>query len=608
MSYLIIKELDVAKCNELVMSADSGDDILFLPECVQVHDGFYDEMLSCLYAAEKHAIVCGQEVENRDSLVRTAKKYLPKYSITINANAHCVLIKRSVIDKLGLFNTSFNCLQAALTDYLLRINRFGYSMVTSHHALFSYNDKRNDETNEADKELLIKKHYYWEETKRQFDLYGANPALTFYKLLDEEYYPKKRILFDCSTMPPYHCGTSEYQLSVYEAFYKLYKEKYNIFLLANTEADEYHGLTRRFERILYPETVTGVFHLGFAPNQLMFYENQVLLNKHCLRIVQTMFDIIMTRRFDDAFKTDMKKIVDLGIKLSDGIVFISTFTQDDFMARYIGEQFIRDKKYKMIYPATEFGAPEKTDYDLPFDSYYLIVGNMFEHKVLKETIEAVANTKNNFIVLGYGESEFIYPNVFGYMNGLIDDDFLRFLYSRCNAVIFPSLYEGFGFPVVMSLNHNKRVILNNNALNNELYQHFSEFKAYFSFYDRFEQIPEIIGELDSGNDSLNAKYEDSWERAAVELEIFLGEVLNIPFDATALNERWNIFNIIEVEKMFKYDDLMRKANDFTDTASEELEILYKQFGNYKLLPMLKFAVKKHIKHRYSRLFKRLKGE
>jgi len=491
-------------------------------------------------------------------------------------------------------------------DYFCKINRYGYSMIVSHHALFSCKDIKPDDFNEKDDKLLNEKYYYWEETLKQFDLYSLHPGLKFFKLFDEEKYPKKRILFDCITMPPYHCGTSEYQKSMFEAFSRLYKDKYEIFLYTNFDADEYHGLSEKYNNVLYPDTISGVFHLGFSPNQLMYYSNQALLNKHCYKTVQTMFDIIMARRFDDAFKADMKKIVDLGVKLSDGIVFISKFTQDDFMTRYINEGFVKDKLYKVIYPSTEFGSPEKNDYDVPFEQYFLIVGNMFEHKVLKETIDAVTISGHNYIIIGYGESDYIFPNVFGYMNGLIDDDYLRYLYSKCKAVIFPSLYEGFGFPIVMALKHNKQIVLNNNALNNELCEQFNRFKDYFSFYDDFNQLNGIVDNLDYSVVSSDIKFDDTWERAATELESFFSEVLSIQYDAELLSERWNMYNIIEVEKIFTYDEMLQKANAFADTVAAELEILYKQFGNYKLLPMIKFAVKKHLKHRFSRLFNLLK--
>jgi len=407
-------------------------------------------------------------------------------------------------------------------------------------------------------------------------------------------------------MPPSHCGTSEFQISIFDAFFELYKDKYDIFLFTNYEADEYHNLSGKYDNILYPDTITGAFHLGYAPNQLMFFNNQKNMNEHCLKIVQTMFDIIMTRRIDEFFTADMKKIVELGIKLSDGVVFISEFTQDDFKARYANERFINEKKLKVIYPATDLYVPAKNDYQMPFDKYFLIIGNMFEHKVIKETIEAVKDTRHNYIVIGYGESEYIYPNIFGYMNGHIDNDYLRLLYSMCDAVIYPSLYEGFGLPVVMSFEHGKRVVANNNALNNELCRHFHDFKDYFSFYDSFDQLPGIIDKVSSETDVKLIMYGDTWARAAKELDSFFEEVLSSDVDIVCVNERWSLYETIESERQIVYDEMTQKANEITAMVTAELEILYKQFGNYKLFPMLYFALKKHVKHRWSRLFKLLK--
>jgi len=594
--------------NEIVRKSDKTSDILLLSDNINIHDGTYDELAACLYAEEKHAIAYGQEIDNKKSLIDTAKKYLPQFTITIFATPYCTLIKRTVINTLGFLDISYSSMQYAVMDYYCRINRYGFSAVASHHTLFSINESKNIVLSDTDKKLFETRYTYRKETECGFTEYRVHPGMHFLTLLDDDHYPRKRILFDCITMPPYHCGTSEFQITAFDAFYRLYKEKYDLFLYTNYEADEYHKLSSKYDNILYPDTINGTFHIGYAPNQLMFYDNQAVLNKRCLKIVQTMFDVIMTRRIDEFFGADMDKVVELGIRLSDGIVFISNNTKNDYKARFINESFINDKKLKVIYPTIEITAPEKSDYDLPFEKYFLIVGNMFEHKVIKETIEAVMDTRYNFIVIGYGENDYMYPNIFCYMNGHIDSDYLYFLYSKCEAVIYPSIYEGFGLPIVISLKHNKRVILYENDLNNELCQHFYRFKDHFSMFSRFEQICGIIDKIDCASEISHSEFDDSSDRVAMEIDSFFEEVLKTEVSIAELNERWSLFQTIEAERMHAYDEMTEVANVALTKIIAELQVLYRQFDNYKLLPLLKFAIKKHIKHRYPKFFRSLKGE
>jgi glycosyltransferase involved in cell wall biosynthesis len=612
---VVVREADVradksivALYNEIVEESDSKSDIMLLSDCADIHDGAFDEIKSCLYAEEKHAIAYGQEIDNRQSMIVTAKKYLPKYSITIFATTNCALVKRTVINTLGFLDESYNSIHYAMTDLYCRINRYGFSAIVSHHTLFSANDKDNSVLCDTDKKFLETRYTHREETERGFADYMTQPGMYFLTLLDDDYYPKKKILFDCITMPPYHCGTSEFQITVFDAFYRLFKDKYDLFLYTNHEADEYHKLSSKYDNMLYPDTIDGTFHIGYAPNQLMFYDNQSEMNKRCLKIIQTMFDIIMARRIDEFFGADIDKAVELGIRLSDGIVFISNNTKNDFTSRYTNESFARDKQLEVIYPTIELTASEKNDYDLPFDSYFLIVGNMFEHKAIKETLEAVRDTSHNFIVIGYGENDFMCPNIFCYMNGHIDSDYLYFLYSKCDAVIYPSLYEGFGLPIVISLKHNKRVILYENNLNKELCQHFFQFKDYFSMFSRYEQIREIIDSMDFNSELLHSEFNDSSDRVAMELDSFFEKVLETKVNTTKLNERWNLYQTIEAERMHAFDEMTQVANVALNEIIGALQVLYRQFDNYKLLPLLKFAVKKHIKHKYPNFFRKIKKE
>lgn len=594
--------------NEIVKDSDDDADILLLSDQIDLHDGFYENISKYLYAAEKHAIVYGQEIENNKSLIETAVEYFPKYTITIQANACCALIKRPVINTLGFLDASYSSLKYALMDYYCRLNRYGLSSIISHHALFTYKNRMQEQNNSKDKEIFDSRYEKWDEKARRYEERGKQAGIEFLDLIDSGYEGKKRILFDCAVMPAHYCGTSVYQISVYEAFYRLFKDKYDVYLYTNRQADVYHKLSSRFENVLFPETISGTFHLGYAPNQLMFHEFQSTLNKHCLKIIQTMFDIMMVR-IDEHLGADVNTAVGMGIKLSDGIVFISDYTKNDFLACFPDDVSIKDKQLRVIYPAVGKSTPDGEDHEIPYEEYFLIVGNSFKHKAIKETVDAVSKTQHNYIVVGAEETDYITPNIYGYKGGHLDDDFLYFLYANCKAVIFPSLYEGFGLPIVISFSNNKRVILKNNELNKELCDHFSEFKDYFLFFDRFEQISEIVDSTVFGVELKKVEYKDSWDRVATELESFFIEILDAKVDADALNERMYLFKIIDenfINSEIRIEALRQNIlalDHHVEQVTRGAEMKYKETG---LCSHLMLVLKEHAKYKLPGFFKLLK--
>jgi len=607
--------------NKIVSESDSASDILLLSECVEPHSDLYKIMRACLHAAEKHAIVYGQEIESRQSLINTAEKYLPKYSMTIQAVPCCTLIKRSVINMLGFLDESYTSLQYALMDYYCRINIYGFSAIASHKALFSCNDDSEKLIEEADKELFESRYPHWEEKEARVKQLGAHPCSEFLKVLDEDYYPKKRILFDCTIMPAMHCGTSEYQKSIFEAFNRLYGDKYDISLCVNRHVAEYHNLVGKYDNIIYPDELNSEidkFHLGFAPNQLMHYEHQLTMNKYCLKNAQTMFDVMMVR-IDEHIGIDDSGDVELGIRMSDGIIFISNFTKNDFLVCYANESSLKDKLLKVIYIATGLDAPKRDDYELPFDDYILIVGNAYRHKAVREAIDAVADSEHKYIAVGYGDDDYIKPNIYSYKSGHIDDDFLSYLYANCKAIIFPSLYEGFGLPLAIGLKNNKRVILNNSEVNNELYEYFKEFKEYFLFFDRFEQIGEIVSSINFSEELAQIEYKDNWDRVATELETFFEEILEAYVDVEQLNQRWQLYNILEtkmynaeqliasqrVEISLQQTDISHKIN-LIEHKDDVITYLNKPYEQKRLIPLLFFAFKTYARNRHQWLFRGIK--
>jgi glycosyltransferase involved in cell wall biosynthesis len=113
-----------------------------------------------------------------------------------------------------------------------------------------------------------------------------------------------------------------------------------------------------------------------------------------------------------------------------------------------------------------------------FDDYFLFTGAMNKRKNLKTTIEAFikfkeeTKSKTKLVLAGrmnWGGSEIeklVKNNNLQYevlLPGYIDDQDLPAIISGANAVLYLSLYEGFGFPALEAMKVGTPVIASNNS-------------------------------------------------------------------------------------------------------------------------------------------------
>lgn len=109
--------------------------------------------------------------------------------------------------------------------------------------------------------------------------------------------------------------------------------------------------------------------------------------------------------------------------------------------------------------------------------YILMVGINYEYKNLHSVIEAYSKIKDNIhnklIIVGnyknsYGRSLVELVKKLGLQNrviflGYVSDDDLESLYQACSIFVYPSIYEGFGLPVLEAAANGALVISSNKS-------------------------------------------------------------------------------------------------------------------------------------------------
>lgn len=163
----------IGTCNRAVQELDkSSNDILLLNSDTKVTKGFLVEMASILQDNPKvgavsprsnnaslttvpisTAIQKGINLSKAYKVYEAIKSDLPRYYEAPTAHGFCMLIRRSLIVKHGLFDTIFGKGYGEEVDFCQRLRKAGYKCVIANHA-FVYHLEARSFSMEAKQKLL----------------------------------------------------------------------------------------------------------------------------------------------------------------------------------------------------------------------------------------------------------------------------------------------------------------------------------------------------------------------------------------------------------------------------------------------------------------------
>lgn len=564
----------VKTCNRALQLANPDTDIFLLNSDTQVTEGFLEEMQEVLYENERHGAVCPRSsnatlltvpvrknttadfsAEASHAIYQQIRPLLPRRTIIPTGVGFAMLIKRDVLNRFGLFDEVYSPGYNEENDFCMRINQYGYSIVMANHAYVYHFESKSFEGQRPKLDLehsaILKKRYphysYLVDTYMREKLH---PVDYFADLIADGLYEKKRILFSLYELPAAFNGTAKYSISIYEAFLQLFKDKYDIFLLVNNEADRFHGLSGRFSNVYHPSDITGTFHVAFSPSQIYNVEHMFILSRTCLKYIFCMQDIISVRSSYLLVRdVERETVFRESIHYCDMMTSISRFSLQDTIAYYRNEFDIRNIPTQVIYHGTDklYEAEAAPPVQLPFDRYFVVFGNSYKHKFIFPLLETLSGSKYKIIVIGSSSEGLQKENIYGYVSGGLSDDFIDYVLGHSIGIIFPSIYEGFGLPFLDGMSYRKHIIVNNTELNLELKDYFDNFKDNVHIFNSLDEIEAI---LDTVSSDPGIHYHDpslpirSWKDSAAELEQCIAQVLKAPVNPELLNERWQHYHYL----------------------------------------------------------------
>lgn len=555
----------VASCNRAVLEEELTDnDILLLNADAALTDGAVREMKECLYSAERHGVCCPRSndatiltfpsktstwdthisASQRHERWKQVRQHLPRMSLIPTGVGFCMLIKRSLIRRFGLFDPVYGRGYNEENDFCMRIGAMGYSAVMANHAFVfhkggaSFMPKEAQELEERNREILHARYPKYRNITEEYRRWGNGSVEWFGDVLSKR--SRKRIAIDMTKLHAAYNGTNEYALHLCQELVPLLERHADVTVLTTAAVDQFLNISQRYQQVLHVDsagTDTPRFDLAFVPQQLFSRSHLSFLNRIALRYVLTMHDVIALR-CANLKEAEAEQVFHDAMRSTDGIVCVSNTSARDirnYETNIHPRQIVVHHGYiplsgEAVNPWQELpGLPEQ---------FVLVVGNHFEHKALTQGLKGIPSHYPIVVIGSVSERIPGEQPCFILKSGTISPGLMQGLYESCAAVVFPSQYEGFGLPILHASACGKPILVQDMSITREIAQSF-DLHEYVHLFETFDDIaPTLHRALHAKHALLPRKHERSWRDAAEETAEFVRSILEVEINYEHLQSRF----------------------------------------------------------------------
>lgn len=459
---------------------------------------------------------------------RSVARRLPRAAYVPTAVGFCLLIKGKILRDFGSFDPIFGRGYNEENDLIMRANRCGYAAAIANWAFayhsggssFALASEGTSELERRNSAILNERHsHYYPSIHRYFASPEYRSLVLVSKLRESS---RLSIAFDFSSFGTHKNGTTEYGTNLLKSFVKLLHKKYAIFALCAQQVWQAHGLDKidglKWSSLDSDEQFSAVVRLSQP-------FNLPSLAMAPSRGAVTIVSMLDTIAYDCLQLRDpnMHRLWSFVMQFSDAVIYISEFSKNQFVRRFMSNPKVQ---HEVCMPSTDIEdyAPNGPAPATPGD-YLLVVGNHFPHKSVRETVLLIREALpfEELRVLGVDLPEF--PDVPSFESGHLHETFVRGLFRKAKAVVFPSHYEGFGFPLMHALGNHKVVFVRDMPVTHEIKARVSapeNIRVFKTNDDLVAQLTE--GEFEWASPSRNLP-DVGWDRTARELDAVLARAL-----------------------------------------------------------------------------------
>jgi glycosyltransferase involved in cell wall biosynthesis len=349
----------------------------------------------------------------------------------------------------------------------------------------------------------------------------------------------KKIIIDGRLLSKKNTGISRYTEEVINSYISIYGSD-SIFVIVNdpTWKIRYNTILTQYKPynivhfvlfsffikkynfdILHSISYSGLFR------KLKYSKNIVTVHDLMYRIIPNYFSNNRLINVLAIFYYDF--IVKVSLRNANFIISVSGTTKEDTLKFFRRESFVIPEGINLDKLTTIKETDEIRKFPIDTNKFFLYVGNLRKQKNIDFLIRTFLKSKTEYdlVICGnYHEVPKKWKNLKNVLFlGYLSDDVLKDLYRGCKAFVFPSLYEGFGLPILEALSNGALVLSSSGGA-------LSEFKCKGIYH--FDPLNDLeLKTLIETVDSLEFDGEDvkkflsyySWEKSLS----FMHEILNV---------------------------------------------------------------------------------
>ena len=472
----------VGSCNR-GLSAREGDAVLLGGDCIVGRD-WLTELAAVAHSEERTACasplinasgICSVAGPNRlswavspdESMVREACAALPRWTVAPVLSGSCIYLRGDVIDAVGLLDPTITSACAAIDDWVLRAQTLGFIAKRANHAYVQHRrplpagDAAAAPLEPTPDTAVEQPHlrHQLERFSKTVDGHLAAHALQLQET------GKVRVAYDIRHLPGELNGTRTYAVNLARALAGLPEIELTLLVAEPAQANGLKG------RVVTPEQWQDDVAVIHKPAQVMNPQELVLLFGSSAHVVLSYQDLI-GYRIPLAFPSDWKfeeyrATSSLTLHAVQRILAYSANVADEIHAEF-GIPHEDIPVVPLGVEAGWFAYRGERDVAIAWRMrlparFFFSVATDFPHKNLPNLLDAYALLRSRWrdgeppgLVLA-GKSTVARTGFYrslesnSFAKGLrilgpVDHDELRVLYQHAEALVFPSLYEGFGLP------------------------------------------------------------------------------------------------------------------------------------------------------------------
>lgn len=512
----------------LSLAAEAGADALLLNSDTLLAEGTLKEMLAVaaldpmigfVTPRSNNATIASLPFHTREkerdfseafSNFQRLSPYLPRLTYAPTGIGFCLLIKNLILRDFGLLDEIYSPGYNEENDLCLRANRAGFRAVLAnkafcfHESSSSFQSEKKIKLEEKNSRILQERY---PEYLKAVGEYLEGPEFIFEQLLATRLRREGAefsLALDFSHFGNYHNGTFEFGLALARAIYVLKDPRVKLAVICPEEAARFHRLE---ELLPAAEIYTPESEQRF---EVVLKTAQIFQLTDCSRIAKRgLYNFVImldTIALDCAYlrSAELESLWHFTAEWADGLLYISEFSRSQFELRFPAvlktpqlacQLSVRELDYKereTPLAAEQEGSEDSAKVlgEIPL-SYVLLVGNHFHHKFIKPAAEFLLSRFPQLRLVCLGRMEDMPRAVLSLSAGKLSERQISELYAGAEFVIFPSQYEGFGFPIVQALSRGKTVLARDCSLNRQIGERWDGGGRLLLFQD-LKQLAELL--------------------------------------------------------------------------------------------------------------------